>query len=211
MAGLPSCPHRELGRRYLEHGEACSRGRCLFPRKNHRPRARQCVRCRIGRRFVEAQESAEVDDFLLRELRFERVGHERELAGLDLVDLAALDCLDLAALKLENDSLVAVFDQQAGQDAAFRRCERGGLVAGADHQAGVEHVRDELVEVIAAVGRDLGPDVLALAVNLVALRTDLLEDGLARDRVARRLCDQAANSVGDSLAFRVAPVANGTP
>ena len=71
---------------------------------------------------------------------------------------------------------------------------RGRLVARPDHQAGVEHVRDELIEVIATVGSELGPDVLPLAIDLVAEGADSFEDGLAGHRIARRFAQQARGS-----------------
>ena len=103
------------------------------------------------------------------------LGHEGDRAGLDLIDLAARNRFERAALELENDAILAVLDQQAGEHAALGGGNRRGLVARADHQAGVEDVGEQLLEVVASIRGDLRADFLPFAVNLVALGADPLK------------------------------------
>ncbi len=85
----------------------------------------------------------------------------------------------------------------------------GGLVAGADDEVGVEDVGDELVEVVAAVAGDVGADLLAFSVNLVALGAELAEDFLTVDRVAGGFLEEVAHLDDDQLTLLVATLADG--
>ena len=60
----------------------------------------------------------------------------------------------------------------------------GGLIGGADHQAGVEDVGQQLREVIAAVASDIGTNFSPFTIQLVTLCTDLFERLFTSDFVA---------------------------
>src|SRR4051812_40051274 len=126
-------------------------------------RARDLPRGRIARRLVEHQQREEVGDLLARQLPFHVLGHVRELARRHLLDVAAGDGLELAALRLQDDTLRVVFDEQPAEDRAPGRDDLRGPVAGADDKARVEYVREKLLEIAPAVAGDVGPDVGALA------------------------------------------------
>ena len=154
---------------------------------------------------------AEIDNLLRRELSIKRVGHQRKLARLHFLNLASPDRLGLAALQLEDHPFLAVLDQESAQNPSVRRCDRCRLIPLADHQAGVKDVRDELVEVVAAVRGQIGTDILPFAVNLVAQSTDPLEHRLPHDRIALRLSHLAPDSIGDAFTSRVSSIANCSP
>ena len=84
-------------------------------------------------------------------------------------------------------------------------------VAGADNQRRIEDVRQKLLEIAAAVGGDVGADILALAVELVTLGTDLVEVQPARFRIAGRLLEQVAHLGDELLALRIAAIADRAP
>ena len=189
-----------------------TRHAALSPRSSDdRAGAGQGFRRRIRRRPVEGEEREEVGDLLGRELLLDLFGHERDLGRLQLLDLVARDRLELAALNLQHDAFLAILGQESGQDAAVGRGDRGRLVAGTDDQARVEDVRHELVEVVPAVRSEVGTDLLALTVDLVALGAELGEDGLAGDGVARRLSDRDLDPGDDPLATRVATLTDRAP
>ncbi len=148
----------------------------------------------IGRRLVEAKKREQVGKLLRRELFLDFLGHEREDARLHFVDLASRDRLDLAALDLQDDAFLAVFGQQSGQHAAVGGRDGRGLVTRADDQAGIEDVGEQLIEIIAPVRGDVGPDLLPYAVDLVALGAELAEDGLAGDGIAGRRANRVSSS-----------------
>ena len=91
-----------------------------------------------------------------RSLRESRVldafGHHRELAEAEVFDVVARHDLFAVAGHAEDDPLIVVFDNQAGQVAAVFGDHGDDLIRGSDDEAGVEHVGNELLERRAAVG-----------------------------------------------------------
>src|SRR5206468_9944963 len=69
----------------------------------------------------------------------------------------------------------------------------------------------ELLEIAAAVGGDVGSDILAFAVHFVALGADLVEMEPARFGIARRLLEQVAHLGDELLALRIAAIADRAP
>ena len=135
-------------------------------------------------------------------------------AGLTLTasDVLPGDDLALAALELQDEALVAVLLEQAREDSTVGGRDERRLIRGADDEAGVEEIREQLLVGTPAVARDVGSDLLPLAVDLVALGADLLEDGTAGDRVGVLLSDGAvADPVDDLLSGRIAALADGSP
>ena len=149
---------------------------------------------RVRRRLVEAEEREQVGDLLRRELLLDLLGHERDLARLHS---STWPRGIVSSLPPWIFSTTRSLPSSASRPVRTRPSvggDGGGLVARADDQAGVEDVGDELVEVVAAVRGDVRADVLPLAVDLVALGAELVEDGLAGDRIAGRPADRAGGS-----------------
>src|SRR5262249_37763347 len=123
----------------------------------------------VGWRPVEREEAEQVAELLLGELFLQLLGHQRQGADFHGLDLLARDDLHLAPLDLERNVPRTLLRDQSGEHAAVAGGHGRRLVGRADDQAGVEHVGKELLERRPAVLRDVGADVLALAVDLVAL------------------------------------------
>ena len=92
----------------------------------------------------------------------------------------------LPPLHLQDDALIAILDQQAGNGPAVDVDHGVQLITAADHQAWVEDVGEQLIERAAAVARQIGADLVPFAVDLVALCAELFEHLLAAERVAGR-------------------------
>ena len=107
----------------------------------------------------------------------------------------------------------AVFHQQAALDSAGGRHDGADAIAGSDHEARVEHVREELREIVAAVQGDVGPDVGAFAVDLVARRADSFEHLFTGEGIARSffVSDQRLHLGDDLVAVGVASVTHLAP
>ena len=86
--------------------------------------------------------------------------------------------------------LRAIFGQQPRDDPAVGRANRASLIGSANHQARIEDVGQELIERAAAVQSDIGADLLTLAVELMTLATDAIENVDSSLRISRCAADQ---------------------
>src|SRR5262249_40079656 len=150
-------------------------------------RPRYLPRLRIVRRAVQAQVRQQIDALLRPKLLLQILRHHRQLAHELFVHVLSGDRLQLAALHLQYHALGVVLHQQPGHYLALLRVDGDGLIPRADHERRVEDVRHELIEIAAAIRRNVRSDLDAFTVDLVALGAQLLEDGDARFRIARRL------------------------
>ncbi len=107
-----------------------------------------------------------------------------------------------------DDALLVVLGNQAGEIAAVLRHDGRHLIGGADDEAGIEHVREQLLERGAAIGRDVGADFPALAVNRVALRAEIAKDGLAAMRIADVFAEIRGHFGHDLFALGISLFAN---
>src|SRR5690606_21390693 len=164
-----------------------------------------------ARRAIKNEERKQIGEFLLRNLSFQTLGHQRGGARGSFLDVVARNRLGLSSLKLQNDSLRRVFDDQSAQHPAVTRDDVVGLIARTNDEAWVEDVRQELVVVVSSVASDFRTDVFAFAVDLMTLPANSSEHFLANIRVTWRLGELLADFRDDSLALGVASVTECSP
>ena len=119
----------------------------------------------------------------------------RARAGAYRVDLVARQSRLVAVAVAKDDDVLVLLDHDAGEDPAVGRGDDRADESFANLGAGVDDVEEHRVEVVAAVGGQVGPDLSSLAEESMTAGTLLVEDLLARLGNARAGTDDGGQAV----------------
>ena len=134
----------------------------------------------IDVRLRAPQVGEQVADLLVAQVLEQALGHDRGLGRLHLLDGVARERQLLAVAAAEHDDVLVLLDDDAGQGPAVGRGDDRPGVALADLGAGIDDVQEHRLQVVAAVGRQVGPDLAPLAEEGVAAGALVDEDLPAR-------------------------------
>ena len=126
------------------------------------------------RRLGGSREDDEVDQLLLGDRLLQRLGHHGHVLHAEFLKVGLGDDR-LLGLVAKDDLLVGVLHELAGDRVAALGLGDVDVVRRADHEARVEEVREDRVEVLAADAGQVGAEVAALAVDRVALAQVLVK------------------------------------
>src|SRR5262249_43629299 len=166
-------------------------------------RAGNEFRGRVPGRLVECEKSEKVRQIFFVEQPLDAFGHHREFTHARVLYTVPRDGFLAFTRHPHDDALFVILDDQSGEIASVLGDDGGDLVARTDHQAGIEHIREQLLKGRPAARRKVRPDLGARAVYSMALCAKIAKHSLATVRIADVFAEIGAHLRDDLFALRI--------